>query len=284
MAVIVLTSATGSPGVTTSALGLALQWPRDVLLVDVDRDPAQSLQSGWLRGVDLAGRGLAALAGAHREHRPLSEELWLQTVALDQQPGGDDTTAAVTGDGDETRRRPDRRFLPGFTHPGAVSLFTPVWQGLCDALVALDQVGTDVLVDAGRIGRTGLPDPLAAAADLALVTCRSSLPSLAGVRLHLPTLQAQAEGAATHVELLVVGPNRPYASAEIGTQFGCPSHSLAWEPRHAAVLSDGSPPPRGLGQGALARSHRALASTLAEQSRRRSEVVAGTRSSQDWGK
>ncbi|WP_394276915.1 hypothetical protein [Luteococcus sp.] len=283
MAVIVLTSAAGSPGVTTSALGLALQWPRDVLLVDADRDPAQALQSGWLRGADLAGRGLAALAGAHREHRSLSEELWLQTIPLDQQPD-QRTPETMLEAGDEARRRPERRFLPGFTHPGAVSLFTPVWQGLCDALLALDQVGTDVLVDAGRIGRDGLPESLVAAADLALVTCRSSLPSLAGVRLHLPTLQAQAEGAATHVELLVVGPNRPYASAEIGTQFGCPGHSLAWEPRHAAVLSDGSPPPRGLGQGALARSHRALASSLAEQSRRRSEVVAGTRSSQDWGK
>ena len=34
MAVITLTSATGAPGVTTAALGLALTWPRDVLLVD----------------------------------------------------------------------------------------------------------------------------------------------------------------------------------------------------------------------------------------------------------
>ena len=36
MAVIVLASASGSPGVTTTALGLALLWPRPVVLVDAD--------------------------------------------------------------------------------------------------------------------------------------------------------------------------------------------------------------------------------------------------------
>ena len=36
MAVIALASASGSPGVTTTALGLALLWPRPVLLVEAD--------------------------------------------------------------------------------------------------------------------------------------------------------------------------------------------------------------------------------------------------------
>ena len=36
MAVIVLVSASGSPGVTTAAVGLALSWPRPVLLVEAD--------------------------------------------------------------------------------------------------------------------------------------------------------------------------------------------------------------------------------------------------------
>ena len=36
MSLIVLTSASGSPGVTTTALGLALGWPRPALLVDAD--------------------------------------------------------------------------------------------------------------------------------------------------------------------------------------------------------------------------------------------------------
>ena len=36
MAVVALASASGSPGVTTTALGLALLWPRPVLLVEAD--------------------------------------------------------------------------------------------------------------------------------------------------------------------------------------------------------------------------------------------------------
>ena len=36
MAVVVLASAGHAPGVTTTALGLALTWPRSALLVDAD--------------------------------------------------------------------------------------------------------------------------------------------------------------------------------------------------------------------------------------------------------
>ena len=36
MTITVLTSASGSPGVTTTALGLTLQWPDSCLLVDGD--------------------------------------------------------------------------------------------------------------------------------------------------------------------------------------------------------------------------------------------------------
>ena len=41
MAVIALGSAAGSPGVTTSALGLALTWPRPVLLIEADPTAAR---------------------------------------------------------------------------------------------------------------------------------------------------------------------------------------------------------------------------------------------------
>lgn len=75
MAVIVLTSATGSPGVTTTALGLALTWPRHVLLADCDREPGQAVQAGYLRGMDHGGRGLMTLAHLHREGTLLAPEL-----------------------------------------------------------------------------------------------------------------------------------------------------------------------------------------------------------------
>ncbi|MGO4957610.1 hypothetical protein ACTQ49_10130 [Luteococcus sp. Sow4_B9] len=301
MAVITLTSATGSPGVTTTALGLALHWTRDVVLADCDRDPAQSLQAGWLQGVDLAGRGLASLAGAHREHRSLAEELWLQTVPLvpaatvpaatvsavtlpDRSAG----TPAGQGAGDAASGTAQRNFLPGFTHPGAVRLFQPVWQEFLDVCRGLDATGTDVLLDAGRIGCDGLPPAMVAASDLVLVCVQSSLRGLAGLQLHLPTIQAQVEspGMSAAIEIVLVGPGRPYGAGEVSRQFGIPVvHSIAWDPRQAAVLSDGEQLgvlARSRGLGALARSYRAVGSRLAQTVRRRSDIVAGTRSSGDW--
>ena len=37
MSLLVLTSAAGAPGVSTTALGLTLAWPRDAVLVDEHR-------------------------------------------------------------------------------------------------------------------------------------------------------------------------------------------------------------------------------------------------------
>ena len=128
MAVLVLCSATGSPGVTTTALGLALGWPRDVLLADCDRDPSQAVQAGYLRGMDHGGRGLMALAQVHREGAALATEVWRQALPLTS--------------GEDTRRR----FLPGFASAGASRLFEHVWGALGEAFESLDEGGTDVLV------------------------------------------------------------------------------------------------------------------------------------------
>ena len=135
MAVIVCTGAPGAPGVTTSALGLALTWSRDILLADCDREPSQSIQAGYLRGLDHGGRGLAALARLHRENRPIAPELWRHSIPLDE--------SGEVG----------RRFLPGFSVPAAVRLFDVVWPELSDAFASLDAQGVDVLVDAGTVGR-----------------------------------------------------------------------------------------------------------------------------------
>ncbi|WP_431472937.1 ParA family protein [Ornithinimicrobium sp. W1665] len=50
MAVITLTSASGSPGVTTTALGWALSRGRPTVLVDADPTGGASMLAGYLRG------------------------------------------------------------------------------------------------------------------------------------------------------------------------------------------------------------------------------------------
>lgn len=72
MAVIQLVSATGAPGVTTTALGLLSAWPADAVLVDLDRDGGQAILAGHLGGQDGAGRGMQSVAAAHRERREIS--------------------------------------------------------------------------------------------------------------------------------------------------------------------------------------------------------------------
>lgn len=257
MAVIVLTSATGAPGVTTASLALALTWPRHVLLADCDREPAQAVQAGYLRGMDHGGRGMMSLAHLHREGHPLAPELWRQTLPL--------TEAGEV----------QRRFLPGFTSAGASRLFEHVWPALGEAFEQLDAQGVDVLVDAGRLSTSGLPLGLLSGADVVLLAVRTSLRSLAGARIHLTTLTDQLQSLPRQVAagLLVVGTGRPYSSAEIAAQFSLPVWAeVPWEPKQAGVLSDGESEPRRFFEGSFMGRLRADAKAISERVGRARQV------------
>jgi len=250
MAVVLLCGAPGSPGVTTTALGLALTWPRDVVLADCDRDPSQAVLAGYLRGVDHQGFGLGSLLHLHREGGDFAAELLRHTLAL--------------AEGDAPRRR----FLPGFPHPGMPRLFEPVWTPLGEGFAALDTTGTDVLVDGGRLGPSGPPLGLMTNADAVLVVARSSLRSLAATRIHLATLVDQLASLPVSRPwgLILVGPHRPYASGEIARQFGADVWAeLPWDPRRAEVLSDGSPEPRRFFEHNLMGRFRAEAKRFSER-------------------
>jgi hypothetical protein len=62
MAVIALTSASGSPGVTTTAVGMALLWPRPLILVDADPTGGSGILAGYFRGTREYEAGLIELA------------------------------------------------------------------------------------------------------------------------------------------------------------------------------------------------------------------------------
>lgn len=250
MAVVVLASASGAPGVTTTALGLSLTWPRHVLLADCDRDPSQSIQAGYLGGMDAAGRGLGGLAQLHRQGAALAPELWRHTLPL--------TSGGPV----------QRRLLPGFTSAGACRLFEHVWTDLGQAFALLDEQGADVIVDAGRVSVTGLPSGLLAVADAVLLCVRSTLRSLAAARIYLIPLEDQLGSLASpgQLGLAVVGKGRPYSCGEISSQFGLKVLSeQVWSPKSAAVLSDGDDEPRRFASGPFMGAFRADATRLAEQ-------------------
>lgn len=245
MSVIALTSAKGAPGVTTTAVGLALAWPRPVLLVEADAAGSSAILAGYLRANVPLSHGLIDLAVAHRDGA-LADQLVPSSLEL---PG---TTV---------------RLLPGLaTHAQAHSM-TAVWPALAAALADLDTQGMDVIIDAGRVSAAAAPLPLLRAADLVVLTARTTLPAIAGLRGTLSglaeDLEANGRGAST-LQLLLVGEGHPYTGAEIAKHLGWPVLStLAFDPTGAEVYSLGATPGRRFATSPLARSLTATASAIA---------------------
>lgn len=223
MALIVLTSAQGSPGVSTTTLGLGLAWPRPCVLVDADPSGAAAWLAGYFRGAAPDVPGLVGLAS-----HPLVEQ-------IDR-----DLPAAAFGiQGTETR------IVPGVTSRQQAPAMSPLWAPLAQSLRKLDATGQDVLIDAGRLGLTHPPTPLLEAADLAVLVVRSHLPALVGARewaTDLPEV-VQSVGDAARVGLLVIGPSQPYSSRIVSDTLGLPVVAdLPFDPDNAAVLSQGNAP------------------------------------------
>lgn len=246
MSVVVLASASGAPGVTTTALGLTLAWPGDAVLVDADRSASQSILAGHLSGESTHGAGLQGVLQAHRERRGLAEALAAEWRPLPEVPRKPSEAA-----------RGERRFVPGFTHLGSVELFEIAWPGVLEVARSAPY---DLVVDGGRTGHQGLPASLVAGADAVGLVCRTSLASLAALRLHLgPLVEGGAPG---RVGLVLVGPGRPYGVREVAEQFGVPVIAeIVWDPGAAAELNEG-PVGRGWRRTSLARSFERAADQL----------------------
>ena len=157
MAVVCLTSASGSPGVTATAVGLAFCWPRPVLLVEADPTGGSGILAGFMKGTTPYDAGLIELALS-----PLGTADALRDVVRPLSPN----VSLVAG----TR-----------THAQAAAL-RDVWEPLGSALRELEANGQDVIVDAGRLGLTGSPQQLLDTADASLLVTRANLPSISAAR------------------------------------------------------------------------------------------------------
>lgn len=272
MALIVMTSASGSPGVTTAAVGLTLTWHRSALLVDADPGAHQAVLAGYLGGQVATGKGLQRVAEAHRDRRPLLEVVSDESIPLtaaahardgQDRPDNDDRTAD-TG--------PSRRLLPGFARPANAGLFGPVWPDLADTFVRLENAGVDVIVDAGRMERHGLPQALVDRADLVLLVTRSNLRCLAAARTYAGVLREQSRvaGGESNLGVLVIGEGMPYGSREIGRLLEIPIVSvLPDDAAAAAAFSDDAPRPRHFDRSPLVRALQHAVGDLTGRVRRR---------------
>lgn len=244
MAMFTFASASASPFVTTTTVGLALSWPRPVTLVEADPTGGSSILAGYFKGA-VNQPGLIHLAMAQRQGR-LAEAL----------PG---LLLPIEGT--------NARVLAGTRSHDQAAGVEDLWEPLLAVLRSLAATGQDVIVDAGRLGLEGSPLPLVFGADVAVLMTSATLPAVSAARSWAATLRS---GAAAACGVVVVGERRPYSAKEIAAALELPSlGEVAWAPREAQVFSDGEPypTPRGLarltgqtGEQAFSRSpyHRSL--------------------------
>ncbi|PSL01377.1 cellulose biosynthesis protein BcsQ [Haloactinopolyspora alba] len=222
MAVVVLTSARGAPGVTTSALAMAMLWPRPVVLVEADVAGSSSILAGYLRGSVPPDRGLVSLAVAHRRG-VLAEQFYEQTVNLIE----------------------DRvRLVPGLVNAQQAASMDRLWSPLSMVLSGLERAGTDVIVDAGRLGMVHGPQPLIRSADAVLLVTRTTLPAVSSARARVESLRTElvdfGQGDDT-LAVLLVGEGQPYRSREIHSALRTPVlAAMTWDQAAAESLSHGA--------------------------------------------
>lgn len=234
-----LTSASGSPGVSTTALGLALQRTRatHTLLVEADPVGSSPVISGLLRSETVHDRSLKNLINPQRVGN-LRAAIGTQTILL---PG---TQVSV---------------LPGLVHAGQAAAMRTTWEPLGETLSRYsDDHGQTIVVDAGRLGHQDGPVDLLRRADLIGVILRPTLPRVAALKSALiPLVRDLAERRArARLGLIVIGAGftlgaDTYSGTEIaravGKELGTPIEvvaSLPDHPREAQALSEGTPMPR----------------------------------------
>lgn len=255
MAVIALTSASGSPGVTTTAVGLALLWPRPVLLVEADPTGGSAILAGYFRGLREYDVGLVELA--------LSASSVSDTLRDIARPIAGTHVSFIAG----TRARTQTKAL------------RDTWAPLAEALAELESSGQDAIIDAGRLGLSGSPQALLDAADLSLMVSRTSLPALSATRswadaLARPPLDLRQSG------LLLIGERQPYGAREVAAVVDLPVIATLIDDRESAsVFHRGASPPRHFETGSLTRSlQSAIEAIQGLISRRRDGLLEGAHS------
>jgi hypothetical protein len=226
-----LISPGGSPGVTTTALALALTWPRPVIVAECDPGGGDVL-AGLFAGHLSAPRGLLGVAfEAGRGQAAVFAELSGQLVPLD-----------------ESRTR---RLLAGISDPRQAPGLSPVWPAIATGLAGQD---ADVLADCGRLD-VGANQPVSVLAESAmvLVVMRPVLRQVAAARPRVEMV-AQLLGDRRRIGLILIG-EKGLRSGEIAKALDVRViATLPEDEKAASVLSDGIGRRSGIGRRPLMRA------------------------------
>lgn len=240
MSIYTLMSPGDSPGVTTTGLAVTHAWGGRALLAECDPKGGDVLAGFLSARMPAAGRGLLSLALAIA-HNPDSALLWDHLISLDQ----------------DVR---DWLLLPGLRDPREVAQLEGAWEAIAAVLRATTTADVlDVVIDVGRIGGGDTPMPLIAASDLVVMLLRPTLRQVAAAKPRLDALGRRV-GTSVPVSLCLIG-HGDYTAREVGQAlFGLPVLAdIPYDPKSAAVLSDGKPAKRSMRTSGLLRGAAALA-------------------------
>lgn len=245
MSVYALTSISGSPGVTTTAVAWAYLSPTPTLIVEADPTGGSPILAGVMRGEQPHDVSIIDLVG-----QPVDGYAYYVNERSLPLPGAT-----------------DRRVLPGIAAPEQAKALSSTWAQLGTSLEQLSrETGMTVLIDCGRVGHVHTPYPLIERADAVLAFTHASLPALNATHLGLEALRKITSSTGTQRRLGVVALSggkdslRPYSSNEVAG-VTAPTEviaSLDFEPRRAAVYSGGVHPTRGHDFSGYVRSVKAL--------------------------
>jgi hypothetical protein len=234
---IALCSVKGAPGVTTSALALALSWPRPVVLAELDPAGGDVL-AGYGRG-ELSAGGLAHLELAARRGG-MARHLDTQLLRLDA--------------------KGHARLLPGLADPASAGYVD--WARLAAVLASVEDGAVDVIADCGRLRAEHFPAAVIGRAAAVVVATGSTLRAVRATTQAITELR-ERDGRTGMLATLVIGPGEPYGEREISEALGVPAiGALPRDPKAAAVLSDGAPASRLFAQSALLRAARTVGTRL----------------------
>lgn len=254
MSVILFTSLSGSPGVTTSAVASTINWHRPALLLEADTSKTSSVLPGFLRG-------------------EIDHSLGLSPLSLAQQRG--DLSAQMLIE-HSVRLAEERYFIPGFSNPAAGLGTRTLWGPLGTALSSLDGAGIDVLIDLGRLAPNDARAPLLQIADSVLVTARQVLPDIFAATARVDELR-RTLAAAGHEDYLglwlIDGTTaETYTSNEIHQVLDIPVVAqIPNDPRGATVYSLGAGHPQKFEKSAYARSLASGLSNVTQKIRERQD-------------
>lgn len=231
MARVTLLSAKGSPGVTTLTVALTMAWSsanpaRSAIAVDADPAGGDTA-SGVLRGSATSPAGMLPIATS----RGAEALTAIEDAAVPLRPDG---TA---------------RLLPGVPDEARSAALPLAWDVISRALPDLHDSGTDLLVDAGRVGRAGLGAPWVADCEIALLVVRPTLPAVMAAHRFGAEWSAQVP-----LHLVVVDAPSPYRPSEVAEAVEVPLLGVvAFDSTSARVHSEGMRAARGFERTSYAR-------------------------------